>query len=84
MIMFEKPKAQDLVKHVTPFSCDAGFTFQIYCRYCHDSGRISGNRCDRTNPKVLLEVAEKFMTAGWRLEDNVTVCPVCVRKRSSQ
>lgn len=84
MLMFEKPKATELVKHVTPFSCDAGFTFQIYCRYCTDSGRTSGNRRDRANQKVLLKVAEKFITAGWRLDDNVTVCPVCVRKRSRQ
>ncbi len=84
MSLTEKPTAEDLVTHITPFSCDAGFTFQLYCRYCYDSGRISGHSRDRESKKVLLDVAAKFVTAGWHLENNIPVCRICTLKRNQR
>jgi hypothetical protein len=76
-----KPTSEELDAHVAPTSTGLGYAFNIYCRYCYDPGAISSDRRTIRDPEKKLTAARKFVTAGWRVENGVTVCPKCVNKR---
>jgi hypothetical protein len=79
-----KPTPEELDAHVAPTSTGLGYAFNIYCRYCHDAGAVSADRRTTRDPEEKLIVADKFVTAGWRIENGVAVCPTCVKKRQSK
>jgi len=77
-----KPSVEELEPHVR-YTVDS---YEILCRYCTDAGIISADKRREVNRSMeqRLAATEKFLTAGWLLEDDIPVCPTCLARGRGQ